>query len=317
MKNIENKSHIEGLLYQHSLELKESGPNSKNPGTQFISGTIEVATDDALTNIVPVHFTYVTAVTSTGKVNRSFNTLINIIEGAIPNVMANGKDNAATIRIDSAIGLNEFYSDRNGKDELVSVKRNEGGFIHVGGALDPDETKRNTFSCDMVITNCSREEADPERNLPEKAIISGVIFDFRGSILPVSFSAVDPAAMAYFEGLGASSKEPVFTKIWGNQISETIVKTYVTESAFGADSVRQVPSTRKDYVITGAAKEVYVWDDAETLTAQELMQKMTERETYLATIKQRQDEYNASKKAPAAAASAPANAIGAIGNFNF
>ena len=29
-KNI-NTEHIEGRVYQHSLELKESGPNSKNP----------------------------------------------------------------------------------------------------------------------------------------------------------------------------------------------------------------------------------------------------------------------------------------------
>ena len=42
-KNMNNRSHIEGLLYQHSLELKVSGENSKNPGTEFISGTIEIA----------------------------------------------------------------------------------------------------------------------------------------------------------------------------------------------------------------------------------------------------------------------------------
>ena len=112
MKTMINKTHIEGLLYQHSLEMKESGPNSKNPGTQFITGTIEVATDAALTNIVPVHFTYVTAVTSTGKVNRAFSTLQNICDGVIPSVMKNGAENAATIKIDSAIGLNEFFSNK-------------------------------------------------------------------------------------------------------------------------------------------------------------------------------------------------------------
>ena len=31
--NIENATHIEGLLYQHALSLKTSGENSKNPGT--------------------------------------------------------------------------------------------------------------------------------------------------------------------------------------------------------------------------------------------------------------------------------------------
>ena len=30
---IYNDTHIEGILYEHDLQLKESGPNSKNPGT--------------------------------------------------------------------------------------------------------------------------------------------------------------------------------------------------------------------------------------------------------------------------------------------
>jgi hypothetical protein len=33
MKNVINKTYIEGLLYEHTLELKTSGPNSKTPGT--------------------------------------------------------------------------------------------------------------------------------------------------------------------------------------------------------------------------------------------------------------------------------------------
>ena len=46
-----NKSHIEGVLYEHALELRVSGPTSKNPGTEFIMGTVSIATDDACTNI--------------------------------------------------------------------------------------------------------------------------------------------------------------------------------------------------------------------------------------------------------------------------
>lgn len=64
MKNMINKSHIEGLLYEHALELKTSGPNSKTQAHRYISGTISIATDNAGINIVPVHFTYVTATTA-------------------------------------------------------------------------------------------------------------------------------------------------------------------------------------------------------------------------------------------------------------
>ena len=212
MMKLKNECHIEGYLYEYALEKKVSGEKSKNPGTEFISGTVSIATDEDILNIVPVHFTYVTALTASGKPNATFATLSNIIDGTYDTVMNGGKDNAAKIRIDSAIGLNEFYSDRSGKEELVSAKRNEGGFVHlVTDGLADDLRNRNTFKCDMLITNVRHIEADDERNLPEKAIVKGAIFDFRKSLLPVEFTAVNPGAISYFEGLDASNSNPVFT----------------------------------------------------------------------------------------------------------
>ena len=161
----------------------------------------------------------------------------------------------------------------------------------------------------MLITNVSIKEADEEKNLPEKAIIKGAIFDFRGSLLPVEFSAINPKAIAYFESLDASSKNPTFTKLWGRQVSETITRTITEESAFGEDSVREVKSSRKDFVITGASKEPYEWDSEDTITANELGEAIANRETYLATMKQRQDEYKASQGGNTAA---PSNS-----GFNF
>ena len=308
-KTMENVTHIEGILYEHNLESKVSGPNSKTPGTPFISGTISIATDDALTNIVQVHFTYVTPTTSKGSANATYTLLQNIIDGLVGTYMKDGADKAAKLRVDSAIGLNEFYSDRNGKSELVSTKRNEGGFVHLTNTLAEDEKVRNTFKCDMVITGVSHIDGDEEKKLPEKVIVKGAIFDFRKALLPVEFSATNPGAMAYYEGLGASNSEPVFTKVWGRQVSETIVREIREESAFGEDNVREVQTTRKDFVITGGAKDPYPWDDEEFLTAKELTDAMTQRQTYLATIKQRQDEYKAAKNASIAAP--------APGGFNF
>lgn len=308
-KTMENVTHIEGILYEHNLESKVSGPNSKTPGTSFISGTISIATDDALTNIVQVHFTYVTPTTAKGSANATYILLQNIIDGLVGTYMKDGPDKAAKLRVDSAIGLNEFYSDRNGKSELVSTKRNEGGFVHLTNTLAEDEKVRNTFKCDMVITGVTHIDGDEEKKLPEKVIVKGAIFDFRKALLPVEFSATNPGAMAYYEGLGASNSEPVFTKVWGRQVSETIVREIREESAFGEDNVREVQTTRKDFVITGGAKDPYPWDEEEFLTAKELTDAMTQRQTYLATIKQRQDEYKAAKNANIAAP--------APGGFNF
>ena len=309
MMKVRNKTRIDGRLYQHSLELKESGPNSKTPGTKFISGNVEIATDNDITNIVTVHYTYVTATTGTGKSNATFNVLKDIIDGKLGSVMANGADNAAVITIDSAIGLNEFFSDRNGKEELVSAKRNEGGFAVVKSAADEDETKRNTFDVDMIITGTRMIEADPEKDLPEKMILRGAIFDFRNSLLPIELSVVNPRAISYFESLEITQRNPVFTRLQGRQVSEVVTREVVEESAFGEPVVKKFASTRKDWVVTWAASEPYAWDDESTITAAELTKAMSDRETYLATLKQRQDEYKASKNQPAAA---PANQ-----GFNF
>ena len=309
-KNFINQTHIEGYLYEHTLEIKVTGDTSKNPGTTYITGTVSIATDEEMTNVVPIHYTYVTAVTSTGKNNPSFQTLSNIVNGTLKSVMGDGKEVAAKLRVDSAIGLNEFYSKRNGTEELVSNKRNEGGFIHVvTDGLVSDEKQRSYFKVDMLITNVRRIDANEERNEPEKMIVKGATFDFRKSLLPIELTVLNPRAMDYFEGLDISNTNPTFTCVWGTQVSQTVVRQITEESAFGEPAVREVKSIRKDFVITGANPDTYPWDDEAYLTAVELQNMMANRETYLADIKRRQDEYEASKNASVAT---PAKA-----GFNF
>ena len=263
---------------------------------------------DAGINIVPVHFTYVTATTAKGSTNATFNVLKNIIDGVYKTVMTDGADKATMLRVDSAIGLNEFY-DRN--DDFVSVKRNEGGFVHVAPSIADDEKVRNTFECDIIINNVIHVEGDEEKGTTDKATVKGVIFNFRKDLMPVEFSVTNPKAMAYFEDLGDSNSNPIFTKIKGRQISESIVRRVEEESAFGEPSIKEYKSTRKDFVITWAQAEPYIWDDDSTITARELKEALAAREITLAELKKRNEEYKASQgQAPAAAAPAP-------GAFNF
>ena len=273
-----NETHIEGYLYEHNLEMKESGPNSKNPGTPFISGTISIVTDNALTNVLQVHFTYVTETTSKGKTNATFTTLRKIIDGEYNTVMGDGVENATRIRVDSTVGLNEFYAERDGKEELVSIKRNEGGFVHVmvNEPFNEKEIERCKFKTTMLT-------------------ISGYAFDFRKALLPVSYTVLNEGGMNYFEGLEASEKNPVLTEVWGKQVSRTVVRKVTKESSWGDAEVQEFKNTYKDYVITGSQKEPFVFDMEDTYTSEELTKAIADRETYLATIKQRRDEYLATK----------------------
>lgn len=306
-----NSVNLQGWLYQHDLKIKTTGANSKNPGTEFITGTIDIATDDAQLNIVPVHFTYVTATTAKGNPNATFTALKNIIDGVHGSIMGNGIDKAVKVKVDTAINLNEFYSDRSGKEELVSAKRNEGGFVHVIQNFDKEENERNIFTCDMIITGARRVEESEDGQTPEHVVIKGAIFDFRKSLLPIEFVVTNDRGMDYFESQTPSSTTPFCTQIKGRQISQTIIKKETKEGAFGEPIVEEKRSSKKEFNVFWASSNPYDWDDESFITAKELEDKMKERQTYLATVKQRQDEYKASQGA-AAKTEAPATA-----GFNF
>lgn len=208
--------------------------------------------------------------------------------------MQHGKENAGKVRIDSAIALNEWYNMRDQEKPLISQKRNEGGFVHQTNELC-DPSVRATFDTDIVITEVNRIEANEERNTPERVNIKGYIFNFRGDVLPIEFSVTNPKAMDYFEGLEASGKNPVFTRVKGNQVSQTIVRRIEEEGAWGDISVRETKSSYKDFVINWAQSEPYAWDDESTLLASELMEKLSQRELYLADKKRQDEEYNANR----------------------
>lgn len=313
MKKMINTTHIEGLVYDHKLEKKVSGDTSKNPGTEFINGILNVATDDKGMNVVPVHFSYVTATTSKGGTNNTYNALARIIDEN-PSVVKVGRDNAMRVRIDSAVGLNEFFADL--KDEKpVCAKRNEGGFVHIVNEIDEDEKKRSYFETDMLITGVRDVEADPERNLPAKVVVMGYAFDFRNALLPVEYSVLNENGMKYFQKLDCSPANPTFTKVWGRQISQTIKTEITEESAFGEASVRIRETTNRDFVITGTSKVPYMWDDDSTITAMEMKKALQDREIYLAGVKKRQEDYQNSKNNGAAAKTAMANT--AASGYNF
>ena len=123
--------------------------------------------------------------------------------------------------------------------------------------------------------------------------------------------------MNYFLSLEASTKNPVITQVWGEQVSETTIRKIVTESAFGPDDVREVSSTRKDFVITGASREPGVWDDESWITAAEFNKAMNDREIYLATIKKRADEYKANRAKASQTSQASAFSAPTTGEFKF
>lgn len=291
MRKPQNSERVEGRIYQHDLTIKQvQNQASENFGKDFISGNIEVATDDECLNVIKVHFTYVTPTNKSGAENRTYSVLKKIIDDN-KTITSVGKDEATKVRIDTALALNDFY---NANDELVSAKTNEGGFVTIINELgEPKE--RNRFTVDMVITGVTHVDKDEEKKTEECALVRGAIFNFRNALLPVEFKVKNPDGMKYFENLGASNAEPIYTKVWGDIVSETITTTQEVESAFGEAAVRTYRNTSKEWVITGTAKVPYDFGDENILTAEELTKAMQDRQTMLADVKQRAEEYKANK----------------------
>ena len=293
MRRILNREHVEGILFQHDLEVKTvQNETSANYGKEFISGTVEVSVDEEGLNVIPVHFTYVTETTNSGKKNSTYTALKKIIDED-KSIVSVGKDEAFKVRIDTALALNDFYSN----EQLVSVKTNEGGFLSIVNTLC-NEKERNTWEADMVITGCNIIEADPERNINEDYMqIRGAIFNFRNEVLPMDFVLRNKDGFKHFEDMEASPSDPTFTKVWGRINCLTKTTTVEEETAFGEAAVRTYERKVKEWEITGTPKVISYDFGGEDLTAEELTKAMQDREIKLADIKKRSDEYKAQKAA--------------------
>lgn len=305
MRKNENFCHIEGYVYDCSkLVEKVTGEKSKNPGTHYISGNLDVATDEAGLNVITVHFTYVTEVFAKGKTNATYGILQKIIAAPEKTWIGGGKENATMVKIDGNIELNDFIA---ADGQQVSARRMGGSFVTLTNQLC-EEDRRSTFSADMVINRVNHIDADPDKNIKEDYVsVNGGVFNFRNEFLPVDFIVRNPGGMKYFEELGVSNSEPVYTKVWGKINYQTVKIEKSQESAFGDSAVTTFERRNKEWIITGTAKVPYDFGEDGVMTADELTKALQDREVHWADIKKQNDEYLASKSTvvPAAAPAKP------------
>ncbi len=304
MKRNVNQENIEGRVYEHDLALKTvQNKQSENFGKEFINGSLSVATDEEGLNVLTVHYTYVTETTKQGKQNATFLNLQKIMEGKT--WVENGKDEAMKVKLSPSAALNDFYPQ--GGDQLVSQQRNEGGFVSIVSDLKPDGPNRRKFTFDTVITGVELVEADPERNISKDyAKINCAIFNFRNDVLPYTLIARSEGAINYFMGLNPSPSDPVYTQVWGEIVSTTVKVEKTIESAFGEPAVDITERKQREWVVTGARPEPYLFNTEETITVEELKEAIANRNIHLEEVKTRAKEYYANKGNAIAAAPTPA-----------
>ena len=300
-----NTEKIEGYVYStgsgfNQLSERVSGENSKNPGTKYIAGDLDIAVDEAGLNVVTIHYTYVTELYKSGQTNSTYNALKRIIDAPEKTWVNSGKNDAFKVQCTGvALAVNDFIAADGSK---VAAIRNENGFCLIVNELGP-ENERNTFSADMLITKVTHIEANPEKNIPEDfATVSGAIFGYGPVIIPVSFAVRNAQGIKHFEDLEATPSNPVFTKVWGRINCMTIKTERREESAFGEASVQTYERKSREYLITGTSKVPYDFGDEGVLTVTDVNKMTQDRQVMLAEVEKRFNERQANKTAKGAAA---------------
>lgn len=297
-----NQETFIGRIYQTDLKLKKvENKSSKHFGKDFISGTVDVATDEEGLNVVTVHYTFVPS-----DRGQTYDNLKSIMDGGKSWITV-GKENAERVRLTPNIAVNDFVSSQSG--EMISSVRNEGGYVNFFRYDFPEEDNRNHFEEDMVITSFVRND---EAETPY-ADIRGVVFDFRNGLIPITFKIYDQAGMNYFESLDVSSQNPCYTRIWGKVVNTTIKTTRTEESAFGEGRVITTNKNVREYVITGCNPTP---NELTEDVLKDVKEGMQNREIHLAEVRKRDEEYRASRNTNVS--SGTAASVNVIpGGFNF
>lgn len=295
MRKNTNNIHIEGRIYQHTLEVKTvQNQQSANYGKQYINGNIEVATDNQGMNIIPVNFTFVTETTKKGTANKTYTEMMKIIQNG-KTVIGDGFENATMVSIDTAVAMNDFVAS---DDSMVSQAIAQGGFVSVVSKIQENEHERCKFKMDVVITGVNRVDADPEKFIDNDYVsVRCGAFDFRNALLPMELVVKNEGGMKYFEDLDISPATPVYTQVWGFMNFRNIFIPVTEESAFGEAAVTMRNRKMKHWTITGASKVPYDFGDEKVMTADELTKAMQDREIHLADVRKRREDYKAEKAA--------------------
>lgn len=275
-----NLTAIRGYVFSHTLQERVRDDHSR-----YIVGVVNVATDDDAINVVPVNF-IVNEKTKKGGTNSTFENLKQIIDSGVTYEIA--KTDANKVRIDGAIDVNDFYN-RNG--ELVTSKRVHGSFLHFLGANEPIVTEKSPaayFEADVLLQAAVQKESNDGS---EYLSLQGFAFNYRGNVLPVTFSISSPDGMAFFEGEDISASNPYFGTVFGSINSTVVVserETDDTQVAFGQRAVQETSRTFRTWEVIGA--NVNSGLDESTITQEELVKAVQEREQRLAELKAKNDE---------------------------
>lgn len=252
MRKMKNTAYIQGNVFEHKLTVRQCGPNSKNPGLEYIAGTIDVAIDNVNTVRVTVGYTP----ENTKKID-TYNNLKAIINGSMSRVKINGD-----------LETNDFYT-RDGERAQPQIV--------MASFINNAEGSNNyaTFDTDMLITNYRTVERDED----VYGEVSGYVFDFRNQVYPIKMHVRIPGGMEHFENAEPSEANPYLTRVKGEFKTNTVVSTIERDGgAFGDVDVVKRTREFRSWEINWAANEPYDYGDESVMTLDDFQRCVMERE---------------------------------------
>ena len=284
-----NEVTVEGYVFNHTLEKRTSGPNSKNPGQVFINGNIDVATDDQGINVVPVTFQYVIPTFKSGSENRTFGVLEKLINNCtkMSELPDDEKTSATKVSITAAIDVNDFL----GRDgNMVAAQRIRGSFCNQ---ISSFKKMGATFHADMLIMATNEREIEDQDAFLE---LRGFCFNFRGDLIPVTFNVRNAGGIKFFEKENISTDDPYLTNVHGVIECRTIKTESREESAWGEDDIKISVRTVRSWDVLGSSVNPMPFDDESTITWDELKAAKATRDEYVAQRQKEAEEYRASQE---------------------
>lgn len=284
----QNSVQMTGYVFNSNLRKGVTkATNQWHPNEEYISGTVNVATDDQALNVVPVNFfVYEKRSDRDGNKipNDTYQTLDQIIDGQTYERVGN---QAMKVRISASVDTNDFYSTRNNR--MVTSQRVNGRFIH----LMPPNTSVTpaSFNVNMVMLGVTDREVEGR---PPFVDVKGYVFNYNGSrLFPVTFECHDESGINFVQSLDASSSNPVVLNVWGN-IQTTIIELQNAEqeavaSGFGVRPAVSSNSTRtvRSWVVTGADSEACPqFGDSAPFTKSDMKRLVDERNVRLQSMQQ-------------------------------
>ena len=289
-KNTEyqNDVNLTGFVFSANFRTGTSKATSKwHPNEDYISGNLNVATDEDAMNVVPVNFfVYENRRNKDDDIvpNETYQTLLQIMNG--PTYETAG-DKAPKVRISATVDTNDFYSSRT--DDIVSAQRVNGRFIHLmspGVSVTPAN-----FDVNAVVTSTVEREVEGRDPYLD---VRGYVFSYNGTrLFPVRFECQDKSGQSFLLGLEPSSTNPVVMNLWGS-IQTTVIEKIPAEQEEVANGFGVRPvisgnnvSTVRSWVITGADTGcVPEFGDVAPFTKNDMKRLIDERNVRLEEVKQ-------------------------------